>query len=622
MQLWKLGCRWGTKTPFFYDFVCQNNIVIGWVTKDYKIGDWLLITNGYTVLSLAEVTSKRDCILNHPELKEQCDDLEIPYDKDLFIYKAKYLHLKEDDQFNYPLQQGIVMVHGLEYVETFKKLRSMYLQQQTSEEIISLLKYKKQIILQGPPGTGKTKLAKELAFEITKTTSKPEIDDDTISSLLKIATKITTVAGNAEYEIINIDDLKKTVTLKKLSEAEATTTFTKIKEFWKDSLWKTAVSNNDDRRAAAIAGYLYENIKDKLNNKEVEEQIKVIQFHPSYSYEDFVRGIVAKPNEEGGGVLYESENKVLAEFAERANENYKAGKLLSVTAVEPDFKLQMELFAEKVNDAIDKGGDFKIGNDTTAKIVGITDGAFVYSFEKRKDIKYKLLFSDLIKINNSPQKISRTIDIRDMAKGYLKMIGKHPYYFKVYNLIKAILIQKNDQKPTSVVSKKYVLIIDEINRANLSSVLGELIYALEYRNEAVEGMYAIDGDNKMVLPPNLYIIGTMNTADRSVGHIDYAIRRRFAFVDVMPKDLSLEPGVAFHKILFDSVAALFNTNLSQEFEKKDVQLGHSYFIDKTAEGGSMPVRLEYEIKPILREYVKDGILIGETIKDDIENLQA
>jgi hypothetical protein len=113
----------------------------------------------------------------------------------------------------------------------------------------------------------------------------------------------------------------------------------------------------------------------------------------------------------------------------------------------------------------------------------------------------------------------------------------------------------------------------------------------------------------------------MNTADRSVGHIDYAIRRRFAFMNVMPKDLSKELGEKFHKPLFDSVATLFDNYLSPEFEKKDVQLGHSYFIDKAEEGGSMDIRLEYEIKPILFEYVKDGILLGETVKEEIKNLQ-
>ncbi|MBN9293268.1 MAG: AAA family ATPase [Flavobacteriia bacterium] len=170
--------------------------------------------------------------------------------------------------------------------------------------------------------------------------------------------------------------------------------------------------------------------------------------------------------------------------------------------------------------------------------------------------------------------------------------------------------------------KNYVLIIDEINRANLSSVLGELIYALEYRGKEVNSMYKIEDSEQLVLPPNLYIIGTMNTADRSVGHIDYAIRRRFAFVDILPKDLSDDTSIKFDSKLFADVAQLFDNYLSNEFEKKDVQLGHSYFIDKTEEGGTMAIRLEYEIKPILLEYVKDGILVGENIKDEILKLAA
>ena len=123
----------------------------------------------------------------------------------------------------------------------------------------------------------------------------------------------------------------------------------------------------------------------------------------------------------------------------------------------------------------------------------------------------------------------------------------------------------------------------------------------------------------------------MNTADRSVGHIDYAIRRRFAFVDVLPKDLSNEAGINFDAPLFYQVAELFNTNLSGEFEKKDIQLGHSYFIQKIKKDdnenellipNNFNIRLEYEIKPILLEYVKDGVLIGDNIKQKIEDLEV
>ena len=162
--------------------------------------------------------------------------------------------------------------------------------------------------------------------------------------------------------------------------------------------------------------------------------------------------------------------------------------------------------------------------------------------------------------------------------------------------------------------------MDEINRANLPAVLGELIYALEYRGEKVESIYATEDDgNTLVIPPNLYIIGTMNTSDRSVGHIDYAIRRRFAFIDLLPKVLS---GDSFQIDLFKRVSALFIQNvdeyiqddtvllknsehLSEEFRPEDVWLGHSYFIKSE---GDFYFRKKYEIVPILKEYIKDGIL--------------
>jgi len=192
-----------------------------------------------------------------------------------------------------------------------------------------------------------------------------------------------------------------------------------------------------------------------------------------------------------------------------------------------------------------------------------------------------------------------------------------------------IISQANQNK-----SNDYVLIIDEINRANLPSVLGELIYGLEYRGEAVESMYAIDGENKITIPKNLYIIGTMNTADRSVGHIDYAIRRRFAFVDVLPKVLDDTEEFKFQKEVFEKVSKLFveeikeraidlvaSEHLSAEFSDRpqDVWLGHSYFIDD--EKVDFRIRLEFEIIPILKEYVKDGILKNtEEVNDIIKSL--
>jgi 5-methylcytosine-specific restriction protein B len=187
-------------------------------------------------------------------------------------------------------------------------------------------------------------------------------------------------------------------------------------------------------------------------------------------------------------------------------------------------------------------------------------------------------------------------------------------------------------------AKHFVLIIDEINRANLASVLGELIYGLEYRDESVDTPYELEGngekDRSITVPDNLLIIGTMNTADRSIGHIDYAIRRRFAFVECQPNESALEnyytdkseilkiKAIGYFKTvfgLFENKDANEKATLSSDFLASDVRLGHSYFMandDKELER-----KLRYQVKPILNEYLRDGVLT-ESAREVIEKLNS
>lgn len=138
--------------------------------------------------------------------------------------------------------------------------------------------------------------------------------------------------------------------------------------------------------------------------------------------------------------------------------------------------------------------------------------------------------------------------------------------------------------------------------------MGELIYALEYRGKPVNSIYELN-EREIKLPANLLIIGTMNTADRSVGHIDYAIRRRFAFIDVLPNE-ALVP--TFAKEKFHIVSGLFSKEfLSSDFRKDDVQIGHSYFMAKDKE--ELDIKVKYEVVPILKEYVKDGVLSDKAL---------
>lgn len=478
-------------------------------------------------------------------------------------------------------------------------------------DFIKLLNFKKQIILQGPPGTGKTREAKLIANSIllNELDSKSYFGNNLIKDEI-----IFSVAKNAKYTVKNISE--NNIELEGQDIQDKKITKSKIIDFVKAQDWD-AVSNGNDRGAQAVAYHIYQ--------KFLENQFKIIQFHPSYTYEDFVRGIVAKSDEEENGLIYDAENKLLAKFAKEALINfYRSSDKTNNGSIDiwidksfEDFKNDLDgnlndegyVLSEKVNIFKVRNKDFLYGKDWK------TPGHL--KFEE---------FKNLIKAV-----INEEIDLASPKLDKNRFVHSH-YRFTYYGSLLKKFFEKYSykQERENVDLKSYVLVIDEINRANLSSVLGELIYALEYRGEEVESMYEVDGSQKLILPPNLYIIGTMNTADRSVGHIDYAIRRRFAFVEVLPKDLTAEMKEGeFYTDLFLEVKALFTKDeyqtksdfISHEFEPKDVALGHSYFIDKTSEGGNDKIRWNYEIKPILLEYIRDGVLKNDA-SEQIEKIES
>lgn len=495
------------------------------------------------------------------------------------------------------------------------------------DTIKELLNYKKQIILQGPPGTGKTRLAKELAKTFVKPSEKIDIQyfKEIVSALKSFKSRIN-------ENSIAIESIKNDILYFEGTKSVPKYNFT-INDLYdcytsKDYLGSDFV-NYPQYAKRSLVWYVI----DGLKKSNMIDQCKLIQFHPSYTYEDFVRGIVAVPSEDGSSIVYEAENKVLGKFAKDAIENYLNSKKDNQTiSIEIQVENYFEEFKDYIFDKIEESNGFYELTESVG-LISINDNlAFRYKGKNDGWLKNgnRMLFKDILQAYNDGNKVRQDIKKNIKLSGLARQHAS--YFIRVLNKFQDYIAEKgytfNDSNYAEIKLKNYVLIIDEINRANLAAVLGELIYALEYRGKSVESIYEIQDNNKIVLPPNLYIIGTMNTADRSVGHIDYAIRRRFAFVDVLPKDLSdEEEEITFDSSLFNSVKELFTTDdyqthsdyLSTDFEPKDVALGHSYFIDKTRVGGSMSVRLEYEIKPILREYIKDGIL-KETAKKVVESL--
>lgn len=177
----------------------------------------------------------------------------------------------------------------------------------------------------------------------------------------------------------------------------------------------------------------------------------------------------------------------------------------------------------------------------------------------------------------------------------------------------------------------HVLIIDEINRANISKVLGELITLIEKTKRiGAEDEFCVTlpySGERFGVPQNLYIIGTMNTADRSLGYIDYAIRRRFAFLPLksewaVVREFYGDRGELMNRQheLYTRIRNLVKDHLNEDFLLDDVMIGHSYFLAATED--DYKLNLDYKIRPLLEEYLRDGILVEDgTVKDTIKNLR-
>jgi 5-methylcytosine-specific restriction protein B len=194
--------------------------------------------------------------------------------------------------------------------------------------------------------------------------------------------------------------------------------------------------------------------------------------------------------------------------------------------------------------------------------------------------------------------------------GFYELVQFHPAY-SYEDFIQGIRPQSKDGKLTyPLVTGRFlefcqkaesfqdicVLIIDEINRANLAQVFGELMYLLEYRNQEIP----LAGGNRFRIPENVRIIGTMNTADRSIAQIDHALRRRFAFIELRP---NYDVLIKYHLNTSFAVMDLINVlkQLNQAINDKNYEIGISFFLTPNLREDIEDI-WKMEIEPYLEEY--------------------
>ena len=178
-----------------------------------------------------------------------------------------------------------------------------------------------------------------------------------------------------------------------------------------------------------------------------------------------------------------------------------------------------------------------------------------------------------------------------------------------------------------------VLIVDEINRGHLPKLLGELVYALEYRGHEVRLPFDCDGSNILIVPKNLYVIATMNSADRSIGHIDVAIRRRFGLypLGARPEVVRQVWATAGDESYGGSLAGLMkriNDKLGSGHDPSaavELGVGHSYFLPAPGSSGEaakkqVQMKWTYQVQPLLREYAQLLNLDADSLKEFFEPL--
>lgn len=318
-------------------------------------------------------------------------------------------------------------------------------------------------------------------------------------------------------------------------------------------------------------------------------QIVFTTFHQSMSYEDFVEGI--KPKTINNQVQYEVEEGIFKLICQKAS--VKNG----------NFDEVIERLKHAVSELDGKPAlTIKYGNANSFDLV--YKGTSVFYVQPKNSAKDDAWYP--VNINN--MRIAFNTNEYGALYNPTYIRETLNYLVKNYGLIKG----KEDS------NKNYVLIIDEINRANVSAVFGELITLLEADKriggdeEILVDLTYSPNNEKFGVPSNLYIIGTMNTADRSVEALDTALRRRFSFTEIMPNPEVLEEKKV-GEIALDVLLRTINNRIEVLLDR-DHTIGHSYFL-KIENDLDLKIAFKNNIVPLLQEYFygdyeKIGLVLG------------
>jgi len=353
-------------------------------------------------------------------------------------------------------------------------------------------------------------------------------------------------------------------------------------------------------------------------SEEQRKQVEFVQFHPSYDYSNFVEGLRPKVNDDGT-MGFELQDGIFKKFIARARKNYEDSQK-SEEAIEREVSVQESMtdFFSGIELGVDtfktiNGNEFTITSADESHInISIPGNATVNKLALNVDEIRRMLESDV-----------KFTKIKDITAFFGKTFATqaYSYDFAIYKAIKSKKASSAKVKTGQAELKKYIFIIDEINRGEISKIFGELFFAIDpgYRGRAgeISTQYAnlhADPDEKFYIPENVYIIGTMNDIDRSVDNFDFAMRRRFRFVELRADErLEMLANLEDEELEAEAIrrmSALNREIAAVEDLNENYQIGASYFLKlKTLTFDQLWT--DY-LHPLLQEYIQ-GMYDEESI---------
>lgn len=352
-------------------------------------------------------------------------------------------------------------------------------------------------------------------------------------------------------------------------------------------------------------------------NDEQKKQVEFVQFHPSYDYSDFVEGLRPKINDDGS-MGFELKDGIFKSFVSRARRNYEnSQKPKEIVEKETSVQESMKNFFDNIELGVD---EFKTLTGNSFYVSSIDDN-FIHITIPGNDVVNKLVLS----VSEIKQMLESGLTfnkVKDITNFFNKQFASQAYSYE-FVILKSIQSSKIRTRQSSVETeplKKYIFIIDEINRGEISKIFGELFYSIDPGYRGKSGEIATQysnlqmGNEKFYIPENLYIIGTMNDIDRSVDSFDFAMRRRFRFIEIKADATSgMLDGLKSNRLddaanellpeeAINRMTALNEAILEVEDLNENYQIGASYFLKLK--------NLTFDelwtdcLRPLLQEYVQ------------------